>query len=40
MGDLSGLEEMNDNCGKVMYMGMMSRGFTVLLLLLIRNQPI
>jgi len=29
MGDLSGLEEMNDTCGKTTHMGTMNKGFTV-----------
>jgi hypothetical protein len=29
VGDFLGLEEMNDNCGKIAHMGMMVRGFTV-----------
>jgi hypothetical protein len=29
MGNFLGPEEMNDNCGKMAYMGMMDRGFTV-----------
>jgi hypothetical protein len=29
MGDFSELEEVNDNCGKMTYVGMEDRGFTV-----------
>jgi hypothetical protein len=33
MGDISGLEEMHNDCGEVTHMGTLNRGFTVLLVL-------
>jgi hypothetical protein len=40
MGNFSELEEMNNNCGKLMHMGTMDRSLTVIFLCSKRNKHV